>query len=151
LTALSPKDVVSLDSTSPTATDYTAIPLLLEKRYAELDTDNSLHPTIINIGNTWKRNFQRGLLGKPTDETLLPEQQEAERTKAFDLIDALSRSGFLCFDQASLHVVIAATHCFDKTLLNTVIQVCPWGFIFPGIIPSVFSHFLGQCKPNRKS
>ena len=45
-----------------------------------------------------------------------------EKNKAFDLIDALSRSGALPIDHASLHVVMAATHCFDKTLMDCVIK-----------------------------
>ncbi len=45
-----------------------------------------------------------------------------ERQKCFDLLDALTKSGALPIDYASLHVVIAATHCFDKTLMNTIIQ-----------------------------
>jgi len=50
------------------------------------------------------------------------EEQGKERNKAFDLLDALTKSGQLVLEHASLHVVIAATHCFDKTLINTVIQ-----------------------------
>lgn len=44
------------------------------------------------------------------------------RNRTFDLLDALTKSGALTVDHAALHVVIAATHCFDKTLMNTVIQ-----------------------------
>ena len=39
-----------------------------------------------------------------------------------DLLDALTRSGTLAVDEASLHVVLAATHSFDKTLMATVVQ-----------------------------
>ena len=48
--------------------------------------------------------------------------ENTERKKTFDLLDALTKSGALSIDYASLHVVIAATHCFDKTLMDTVIQ-----------------------------
>jgi len=38
------------------------------------------------------------------------------------LIDALSRSGGLVLESSDLHVIVAATHAFDKTLVNTVVQ-----------------------------
>jgi hypothetical protein len=46
-----------------------------------------------------------------------------ERQKAFDLLDALTKSGGLAVKEAELHVVVASTHCFGKTLMNTIIQV----------------------------
>ena len=42
--------------------------------------------------------------------------------QAFDLLDGLTRAGALSCDHASLHVVIAGTQCFDKTLMDTIIQ-----------------------------
>jgi len=103
--------------------DYTQIPTLLDSRYSELDEDNAVRPTIINIGEAWNKSSQIALiLPNPRKSVLLADEQTVEKNKAFDLIDALSRSGGLPFDDASLHVVIAATHSFQQTLINTVIQ-----------------------------
>ena len=38
------------------------------------------------------------------------------------MLDALSRSGALPIECASLHVIVAATHRFDRTLMETVIR-----------------------------
>ncbi|MBK9034903.1 MAG: hypothetical protein IPL61_27175 [Myxococcales bacterium] len=104
------------------AVDYTRIPGELDKKFEALDTDGALRATIINPGEPWTRTAQKGLLGAATTARLSVAEQKTEKHRAFDLLDALSKSGALPIEDASLHVVIAATHCFDKTLLETVIQ-----------------------------
>jgi len=110
-------------SSAPAAdVDYTRIPAEMEKKFEQLDEDSALRPTIITPGTSWTKKYQKTLLSTPESKTLGTEEQGVERSKAFDLLDALTKSGALSVDYASLHVVIAATHCFDKTLMNTVIQ-----------------------------
>jgi hypothetical protein len=103
--------------------DVTQIPGRLDSQCLALDTDNSLRPTIINIGEVWNKSSQIALLSpSPIKTELNADLQLAEKNKAFDLLDALTRSGCLPFLDAALHVVIASTYCFQKTLVNTVIQ-----------------------------
>lgn len=102
--------------------DYTKIPGELDTRFEQLDEDGALRATILHPGDTWTRTAQKGLLSAPTQKSLPAKEQKEEKNRAFDLLDALSKSGALPFEDASLHVVIAATHCFDRTLLETVIQ-----------------------------
>jgi hypothetical protein len=104
------------------AVDYTAYPTLLEDMYTKFDPDSSLRPTIINPGSSWQKTSQTGLLAKPATKTLEAEQQAEEKGAAFDLLDALTRSGALAIEHAALHVIIAATHCFDQSLMDTVVQ-----------------------------
>ena len=70
----------------------------------------------------WDKRSQAGLLATPTSNSLGADQQAAEKSAAFDLLDALTRSGALAIEHASLHVIIAATHCFDQSLLDTVVK-----------------------------
>ena len=102
--------------------DYTKIPVALDAKYEALDEDSALRPTIINPGPHWSKKYLKSLLSAPADASLGPDEHGKERNKAFDLLDALSRSGSLPIDQASLHIVIAGTHCFDKSLLDTIVQ-----------------------------
>jgi hypothetical protein len=50
------------------------------------------------------------------------EAQGSERSAAFDLIDALTRSGALAIHDTELHVVIASTHCFKRSLMQTLVH-----------------------------
>jgi hypothetical protein len=103
--------------------DYTSLPKQLDRSFEAFDEDSALRPTIIKSGDNWTFNSMNGgLLGKPSTSILAAEEQRTHKNKAFDLLDALSKSGVLPIHQASLHVLLAATHCFDKTLLDTVIQ-----------------------------
>jgi serine/threonine protein kinase len=80
--------------------DFASLPGKLDRALQEQDSSNSVSPTII------------------TPE--LPERNA--KKKALDLLDALSRSGTLGISEAELHVIVAVTHHFDKSLLNTVVQ-----------------------------
>jgi len=98
------------------------VPLELNARFERLDADGALRPTIINPSATWTKRAQKALLASPATTTLGPAEQKLERAAAFDLLDALTKSGALPLEHASLHIVVAATHCFDKSVMETVIQ-----------------------------
>ena len=87
-----------------------------------LDEDAALRPTLISTGAVWTKRSQRSMLASPSTATLGGEDQSRLKDAAFDLLDALSRSGALSLDAAELHMVLAATHVFDKNLVDTVVQ-----------------------------
>eukprot|EP00339_Tiarina_fusa_P029718 CAMPEP_0117035768 /NCGR_PEP_ID=MMETSP0472-20121206/25381_1 /TAXON_ID=693140 ORGANISM="Tiarina fusus, Strain LIS" /NCGR_SAMPLE_ID=MMETSP0472 /ASSEMBLY_ACC=CAM_ASM_000603 /LENGTH=748 /DNA_ID=CAMNT_0004745333 /DNA_START=1359 /DNA_END=3605 /DNA_ORIENTATION=+ len=102
--------------------DVTKIPAMLDAKFEIYDEDCALHSTIIKAGTTWEKKYLESLLAKPTARTLNPDDLKSEKNKAFDLLDALTRSGGLAVDGASFHVVLASTHCFDETLMDTIIK-----------------------------
>lgn len=102
--------------------DYTVIPAKLDRKFELLDEDAAVRPTIIKTSSPWAKTSLASLLAEPKKTTLSKGDLKREKDKAFDLLDALSKSGSLLVDHASLHVVMAATHCFDRTLLETVVM-----------------------------
>jgi hypothetical protein len=102
--------------------DYTKIPKLLDSKFEAMDKEGAVRPTIINVGKRWTKSSKKSLLAPATTCSLGVEEQKKERSAAFDLLDALTKSGGFEVHDASLHVVIAATHCFDRSLVDTVVQ-----------------------------
>mmetsp|Transcript_43764 Transcript_43764/g.103411 ORF Transcript_43764/g.103411 Transcript_43764/m.103411 type:complete len:974 (+) Transcript_43764:105-3026(+) len=102
--------------------DFTQVPHEMDRRFEELDTDSALRPTIITPSDTWTKRAQKALLASPTESTLRQSEQKLEKDAAFDLLDGLTKSGALPIDHASLHIVVAATHCFDRTVIETVVR-----------------------------
>uniref|UniRef100_A0A7S2YS48 Uncharacterized protein n=1 Tax=Entomoneis paludosa TaxID=265537 RepID=A0A7S2YS48_9STRA len=102
--------------------DFTLIPKVLDGKIEKLDQDNSLRSTILKAGTGWSRRRQENLLTKAQSKPLASSAVEEEKNKAFDLLDALSRSGTLSIDCSELHVVVALSHCFENDVMGTVIQ-----------------------------
>ena len=104
--------------------DLTTIPNELDAKYLQLDPDGTLRPTVIKVDadQSWTKSFQRNLLSKSETMSMNKVNLREGRDAAFDLLDALSRSGALDINCAELHVVVAATHCFARTVVDTVIM-----------------------------
>merc|ERR1711907_827617 len=102
--------------------DYTLVPKEMDANFERLDVDNQLRPTIISPKGDWQKQTQKALLAKPSTDDVDSDGQKKEKDAAFDLLDALTKSGAMPVDHASLHIVVAATHCFDKTVTGTVVQ-----------------------------
>ena len=104
------------------AVDFTQIPAALDKKFEALDEDACLRATTIEVGETWSKKAKKALLAKATTRNMNAEQQRAEKDNAFDLLDALSRSGSLSLNTVALHVMVAATHNFERSLMDVIIQ-----------------------------
>lgn len=102
--------------------DFTMIPKQLDSLFELHDTDNGIRATILKTDRPWKRNRQENLLSKLKESKLNEDECKSEKNKAFDLLDALSRSGALPISFAELHVVVAVTHCFENDVMGTVVQ-----------------------------
>ena len=102
--------------------DYTKVPKDMDVSFEKFAPGSAVRPTIINVGSCWQKQSKKALLAPATSSTLLPEQQKQQKDAAFELLDAMTKSGALPLTHATLHIVIASTHCFDKTVTETVIQ-----------------------------
>ena len=101
--------------------DYTTIPTELERRFDGKETNSALRPTIVSAGNRWGRVTPLSGGGE-RKEVLRAEELAEERRKTFDLLDALTCSGAVALAEAELHVMVVGTHCFEKSVMDTVVE-----------------------------
>jgi hypothetical protein len=104
------------------AIDYTQVPAAIDAKFDALDEDGAVRPTKVLLGEVWRKKFQKALLAKPSETSLGKDELRTEKNKAFDLLDALSKSGALPLGNCQLHVLIVVTHCFDRSLMETVFR-----------------------------
>ena len=102
--------------------DWTKLPKELDANFERLDVDAAVRPTKVRCGPEWIKRAKTSLLSAIRSIDLGVEEQISEHNRAFDLLDALSRSGSLPIETASLHMLVAATHCFAHSLIETVIN-----------------------------
>ena len=100
--------------------DFTVIPQILDRAVDKYAQGSALRSTTIKAG-AWSRNRQSNLLSNPKLIQLSVDDMKSEKNKAFDLLDALSRSGSLSIEYSDLHVIVTVTHCFDKDIMSTVV------------------------------
>ncbi|KAJ3147199.1 hypothetical protein HDU89_005796 [Geranomyces variabilis] len=100
--------------------DFTTFPSTLDSRLR--DAASAVRPTIISLGDAWTRTRAASVLAPRVTEGFTAATRREEKNAAFDLLDALSRSGAEPLRFVHLHVVCAATHAFDETLLDTVLK-----------------------------
>eukprot|EP00980_Cylindrotheca_fusiformis_P028869 scaffold22663_cov111-Cylindrotheca_fusiformis.AAC.2 len=102
--------------------DFTTMPKALDESIEKYDADSALRSTIIKTSESWSRRRQENLLTKTVKAGLGQSELETEKNQAFDLLDALSRSGSLPISFSDLHVIICMTHCFEKDVMGTVVE-----------------------------
>jgi len=102
---------------------FAAMPKILDRAIELHDKNAALRSTTIKTAESdWTRIRQENLLSKPEQDILGKGAIVSEKARAFDLLDALSRSGSLDIPFSDLHVLICATHGFEKSVMDTVIQ-----------------------------
>jgi len=106
--------------------DLSMVPKQLNTQFEKFGNDEkyggTLRSTVIKTGECWTKKYKPNILSKPESTLLKLKEHKEEKHKALDLLDALSRSGTLPIRCAELHVVVASTHCFGKSVINTVVQ-----------------------------
>ncbi len=83
---------------------------------------SSLRQTVLHVESKWRRQ-ESGFVGAAKSVELGKDEIAAERNTCFGLLDSLSNGGCLSLgSEAELHVVFVATHQYEKSVLDSVVQ-----------------------------
>ncbi|KAL7569633.1 hypothetical protein ACA910_008291 [Epithemia clementina (nom. ined.)] len=97
--------------------DFTKIPFKLDMLIGKLDTDGYLRSMTIKTSQAWTLKRKVNLLLEAVSTTI---GQYSEKRRAFDLLDAITRSGNLPIKCSEIHVVIGVSHNFVDSVMRTL-------------------------------
>jgi hypothetical protein len=104
------------------AFDVTQVPSRLDSKLEQLDDEGAVAPTTIKLADSWTKKSFASLMSEERLETLEKDDLRTEKQRAFDMLDALSRSGDLPLQFCELHVVILSTHMFAQSVVHTIVR-----------------------------
>lgn len=116
------EEILTENKNKKYSVDLSSLPNLLQNKFDKYGTSDSIRPGIVRAGEIWKRQRQENFFSSLKESNLVSNNLKTEKQRAFDLLDALTRSGGLSVDHSSIHVFIATAHCFEENLLSTVIE-----------------------------
>jgi hypothetical protein len=102
--------------------DVVALPDTLQAVMGALPREVQARPVVLKLAPTWSRTRREGLLASPTTASLDTDDQRTLRGEAFDLLDALTRSGALVYEDVDVHVVVEVSSSFTRSVVATVIE-----------------------------
>ena len=104
--------------------DFTVYPKMLESNMDKFGFgDCPLRPTKIKLDSPWTLKSYDRILKKYNIALYSESASKTQaKKKTMDLLDALTRSGEIAVDDCGVHVMYAATHCFDKSVFDTVVR-----------------------------
>eukprot|EP00808_Paulinella_micropora_P022190 g12445.t1 len=105
-----------------TTIDYVGLPAVLDQQFLAVDKDNALRSAKLSLGEVWTKRYQKSVLAAVETETMSEKEQETHKKQAFDLLDALTRSGDIPLEHSDLHIILPVAHSFQQDLLDTLVK-----------------------------
>ncbi|KAI8896915.1 hypothetical protein BC833DRAFT_595635 [Globomyces pollinis-pini] len=101
---------------------YQMVAMKIDQEFEKYQKEGSIQSMIFETKSPWKKSSYKGLISKKETKLLHNEEQLSCKTKALDLIDALTKSGGLSIQDCSVHIFLGCVHKFDQTLMQTLVE-----------------------------